>query len=63
MAQFSACRTPLQNLPFDGKDKLAAVTSKKGNNTFPMLRARTLAITLPVISALLSVAQHLENEL
>ena len=46
MAQSSACCSPRQNHPFDGKDEFTAQTPIKGNTCRTLALAATLAFTL-----------------
>ena len=63
MAWLSACRTPSQNLPLGGKDKLAGAAFTKGNNISVVSRARTPTVAPSVVAALFSIARYLEDDL
>ena len=62
MAQSFAHRTPSQNPPLGGKNKLNGTALTKGNDMPAVSRAPTPAATLPVVSALSSIVQYLEDD-
>ena len=63
MAWSSACRTPPQNPPLHGKDKLAGAAPTEGNNTPAVSRAPTPAVAPLDVSALSSIARYLKDDL
>ena len=63
MAQSFAYHIFPQIPPFSGKDKLAGTALTKNNNTLVILHTLTPATAPPVVFALSSVAQYLENDL